>query len=151
VADGVVALIASMTGVGLGGWTAAKWRAGKVLALGAALAALGNFAFAWLATQAVDGPALYIATAADQFGHGFAGAVFVVYLSLLVNPRYAGAQYAFLSGFAFLLPRLIAGGSGAIQGMIGYTGFFMLSGALSLAAIPLLPLVMRARAREATA
>ena len=52
---------------------------------------------------------LYIATGVDQFGNGLAGAMFVVYLSMLVNPRYPGAQYAFLSGFAFLLPRLLGG------------------------------------------
>lgn len=148
VADGAVALAASMAGVGFGGWLAAKWRPGPTLALGAVLAAFGNFAFAWLAGQSVAGPALYLATAADQFGNGFAGAVFVVYLSLLVNPRYAGAQYAFLSGFAFLLPRLIAGSSGAIQEAIGYSGFFMLSGVLSLAAIVLLPVITRVRSRE---
>ena len=40
--------------------------------------------------------------------------VFVVYLSMLVNPRYPGAQYAFLSGFAFLLSRLLSGAGGAV-------------------------------------
>jgi PAT family beta-lactamase induction signal transducer AmpG len=75
--------------------------------------------------------------------------VFVVYLSLLVSPRYPGAQYAFLSGFAFLLPRLIGGASGAIQKQIGYDGFFLMSGGLSLAAILLLPLVMRLKPRTA--
>ena len=47
--------------------------------------------------------------------HGLEAAVFVVYLSMLVSPRYAGAQYAFLSGFAFLLPRLVSGAAGAIS------------------------------------
>jgi PAT family beta-lactamase induction signal transducer AmpG len=83
----------------------------------------------------------------DQFGHGLEGAVFVVYLSMLVSPRYPGTQYAFLSGFAFLLPRLIGGAAGAIQKQIGYDGFFILSGALSFAAIFFLPIVMRVRAR----
>jgi PAT family beta-lactamase induction signal transducer AmpG len=107
------------------------------------LAGVGNFGFVWLAHQPPGTPVLYAATFADQFGNGFAGAVFVVYLSMLVNPRFPGAQYAFLSGFAFLLPRLLAGASGAIQTRIGYDGFFLLTGALSLAAIPLLPLIGR--------
>ena len=33
--------------------------------------------------------------------NGMACAVFVIYLSMLVNPRWPGAQYALLSGFAF--------------------------------------------------
>ena len=146
-ADSLVALVASMAGVGLGGWLATRWRMTWLLALGAVVAAAGNFGFVWLAHQRVDEALLYVSTAADQFGNGFAGAVFVVYLSLLVNPRYPGAQYAFLTGFAFLLPRLLAGAGGTMVGAIGYDGFFLLSGIVSLAAIPLLPLLARVAAR----
>lgn len=150
-ADGGVALAASMAGVGVGGWMAARWPMGRTLAIGAILAGLGNWSFVWLAHRPPDSTALYLATFADQFGNGFAGAVFVVYLSLMVNPRYPGAQYAFLSGFAFLLPRLLAGASGSMVARFGYDAFFLLSGALSLAALPLLPFVMRLRPRAADA
>jgi PAT family beta-lactamase induction signal transducer AmpG len=152
-ADSYVALASSIVGVGLGGWMAARWRQGWALAVGAVFAAIGNFGFVWLAHQPVDATAIYIATAADQFGNGMAGAVFVVYLSLLVNPRYAGAQYAFLSGFAFLLPRLLSGAGGGIvealdrAGHRGFDLFFLLSGVLSLAALLFLPIIARARPR----
>jgi len=146
-ADSYVALIASIVGVGLGGWMAARWRQGPTLAIGAFFAALGNFGFVWLAHQQPSELMLYISTAADQFGNGMAGAIFVVYLSMLVNPRYPGAQYAFLSGFAFLLPRLLSGAGGAIVVRIGYDAFFLLSGVLSLAAILFLPMLARIRPR----
>ncbi len=146
-ADGAVALLSSMTGVALGGWLVTRWPQAWTLALGAVLAAIGNWGFVWLAHQPPSEAALYFATFADQFGNGIAGAVFVVYLSMLVNPRYPGAQYAFLSGFAFLLPRLLAGASGSMEERIGYDGFFLLSGALSLAAILFLPLIARIRPR----
>lgn len=148
VADGFVALPASMIGVALGGWLAAKWPLGRILAAGAVLAALGNFVYAWLWWSAAEGWVLYSSVALDQFGNGFAGTVFVVYLSMLVNPRYPAAQYAFLSGFAFLLARLLAGASGTMEKAIGYDGFFILSGALSLAAVLLIPFIARIRARE---
>ncbi len=148
-ADGVVALGASVLGVGLGGWLVTRWPMTGTLALGAVVAAIGNFGFVWLAHQRVDEWLLYAATAADQFGNGFAGAVFVVYLSLLVNPRYPGAQYAFLTGFAFLLPRLLAGAGGTMVGAIGYDGFFLLSGVLSLAAIVFLPALRHIAPRDA--
>ena len=91
--------------------------------------------------------ALYTAAGLDQFAHGLEGAVFVVYLSMLVNPRFPAPQYAFLSGLAFLLPRLVGGASGAIEARIGYDGFFLLSGGLSAAAILLVPVALRARPR----
>jgi PAT family beta-lactamase induction signal transducer AmpG len=152
-ADSLVALASSIVGVGLGGLIVVYWRMGIALAVGAAFAAFGNFGFVWLAHQDVDVAMLYLATAADQFGNGMAGTIFVVYLSMLVNPRFPGAQYAFLSGFAFLLPRLLSGAGGAIveqlddAGLNGFDLFFILSGALSLAALPFLPFLARIRPR----
>jgi len=153
-ADGAVALIASIIGVGLGGWMTTRWRFGVTLTIGAIFAALGNFGFVWLAHQPHDQLFLYIATVADQFGNGMSGAIFVVYLSMLVNPRYPGAQYAFLSGFAFLLPRLLSGTGGTVVTRLdaaGYNGFdlfFLASGIVSLAALLFLPLIARAKPRE---
>jgi PAT family beta-lactamase induction signal transducer AmpG len=153
-ADSYVALLASIVGVGLGGLMAARWPMVWALAAGAIFAAIGNFGFVWLARQPPAETTLYIATALDQFGNGMAGTIFVVYLSMLVDPRYPGAQYAFLSAFGFLLPRLISGSGGAMverfdaAGHDGFQLFFLISGALSLAAILFLPLIGRARPRE---
>lgn len=148
IADGVVSLSASIFGVALGGWAAARWPIWRALFAGAVAAAVSNWAYVWLWSAPVADWALYSAVAVDQFGNGMAGAVFVVYLSMLVNPRYPAAQYAFLSGFAFLLARLLAGASGTMQKSIGYDGFFLLTGAVSLAAIAFLPFIARIKARE---
>jgi PAT family beta-lactamase induction signal transducer AmpG len=147
-ADGVVALLASLAGVGLGGWLVTRWHIGWTLALSALAAGVGNLGFVWLAHQPLSEWTLYLASGLDQFGNGMTGAVFVVYLSLLVNPRFPGAQFAFLTGFAFLLPRLLAGTGGQIAEAIGYDRFFLLSGVLSLAAILFLPSLARIRPRQ---
>lgn len=163
VADSWIALPASMLGVALGGWLAAKAPMGWALAIGAVVSAISNWVFAWLAHRGPGGPLLfsigdyavtsgdfdlYLAMAIDQFGHGFEGAVFVVYLSLLVNPRFPGAQYALLSGLAFLLPRLLAGLSGVFQQAIGHDGFFIMAGTMSIAALVFLPFIVRAKPRD---
>ncbi|MGH6634332.1 MAG: permease, partial [Sphingopyxis sp.] len=131
VADGVVALSASMLGVALGGFLSTRMSLGWTLGIGAVTAAAGNWIYVWLWHSEPSAFVLYTSVAVDQFGNGYAGAVFVVYLSMLVSPTYPGAQYALLSGFAFQLPRLLAGASGSMQTQIGYDGFFLLSGALS--------------------
>jgi PAT family beta-lactamase induction signal transducer AmpG len=147
VADGVVALSASMAGVALGGFLSMRLPLGWTLGIGAVTAAVGNWIYVWLWHADPSAFVLYTSVAVDQFGNGFAGAVFVVYLSMLVSPTYPGAQYALLSGFAFLLPRLLAGASGSMQTQIGYDGFFLLSGGLSFGAIFLLPIVARVKGR----
>jgi PAT family beta-lactamase induction signal transducer AmpG len=151
VADGFVALASSMAGVALGGWLAARWRLSLALAAGALVSGIGNAVFAWLWRVPPSNFVLYVSAGIDQFAHGFEGAVFVVYLSMLVNPRYPGAQYAFLSGFAFLLPRLVAGAAGAIQQRIGYDGFFLLTGLLSAGAIVFLPFIAGVKPRTVDA
>jgi len=161
-ADGVVALVSGLLGVTLGGLLAARVSMGWSLVIGGVMSALSNWIFAWLAHQAPGGPVLfslfglgvsagdldlYLAMAVDQFGHGFEGAVFVVYLSLLVNPRFPAAQYALFSGLAFLIPRLLAGLSGVFQKAIGYDGFFIMAGTMSVAVLVLLPFIVRAKPR----
>lgn len=146
-ADGLVAVGCSLAGVGLGGLCAARLSMTLALVIGAIASAIGNWVFVWLWFAEPSALVLYVAAGVDQFGHGVAGAVFVVYLSMLVSPRFPGAQFAFLSGFAFLLPRLVGGASGAIQKAIGYDGFFLMAGTLSLAAILFLPIVMHLRPR----
>ena len=149
-ADGVVALSASMAGVALGGYLSTRLSLGWTLGIGAVTAAAGNWIYVWLWHSEPSAFVLYTSVAIDQFGNGFAGAVFVIYLSMLVSPAHPAAQYALLSGFAFLLPRLLAGASGSMQTQIGYDGFFLLSGALSFAAIFLLPIIVRVKGRAAT-
>jgi len=146
-ADGLVALSCSVAGVAIGGLCAARLSMTLALVIGALASAIGNWVFVWLWFAEPSALVLYVAAGVDQFGHGLAGTVFVIYLSMLVSPRFPGAQFAFLSGFAFLLPRLVGGASGAIQKAIGYDGFFLMAGALSLAAILFLPIVMKLRPR----
>ena len=141
IADGALSLAANIAGVGIGALATARLGRPVSLALGAVFAALGNAAYVWLANVPPSDFVIYVTAFADNFGNGMAAAVFVVYLSVLVNPKYPAAQYAFLAGFAFLLPRLLAGASASIQGDIGYDGFFALAGALSLAAILFLPML----------
>ena len=48
-----------------------------------------------------------------------------------------------------LLARLLAGASGTMQKAIDYDGFFILSAVASIAAIVLIPVIVRIRARQA--
>lgn len=78
---------------------------------------------------------LMLVIAAENLAVGFASAAIVVYLSSIVNKRYAAVQYALLASLGFLLGSI---GRGAIGEMIEDRGFayvFYLTAALGLVAV----------------
>jgi FlaA1/EpsC-like NDP-sugar epimerase len=60
------------------------------LVIGALASAIGNWVFVWLWFAEPSALVLYVAAGVDQFGHGLAGTVFVIYLSMLVSPWLIG-------------------------------------------------------------
>ncbi|HYC01640.1 MAG TPA: hypothetical protein VED40_00010 [Azospirillaceae bacterium] len=146
--EGTVGLGAMVLGVAAGGLAAGKLGPARSLLLGGAVAALGNLAFAWLSLSPAEAWRLAAAVALDNFGGGLAATVFIVFLSGLTSRAHAGAQYALLSSFAFLVPQLVAGSSGLLQARFGYAGFFAGTAALALPALALVPLVARIAARR---
>lgn len=131
-------------GVALGGFTALKFGLTRSLVIGAIISVLGNLMFAWLVEQSAETTVpLFIAVTADNIAGGFAGTVFVAYLSTLVNRSFAGTQYAIFSSIYSLGPKLLAGSSGLIVAAQGYTFFFIYAAALGLPAILLSAIVER--------
>ena len=110
----------------------------RVLMLGAVLSAGSNLLFAWLATRGHDFYGLVGVISADNLAGGIASAAFIAYLSSLTNVRYSATQYALFSSMMLLLPKWIAGFSGAFVDAHGYANFFV---ATALLGLPVLILV----------
>ncbi len=62
--------------------------------------------------------------AADNLSSGIASAAFIAYLSSLTNVNYSATQYALFSSMMLLLPKFLAGYSGAVVDAVGYAPFF---------------------------
>lgn len=78
---------------------------------------------------------LMVVIAAENLAVGFASAANVVYLSSIVNPRFAAVQYALLASLTMLIGSL---GRGALGEMIEARGFayvFYLTAAMGLVAV----------------
>ncbi len=97
----------------------------RVLMLGALLIAASNLLFAWLSMRGHDLTALVAVIAADNLSSGIASAAFIAYLSGLTNVNYSATQYALFSSMMLLLPKFIAGYSGAVVDAVGYAPFFI--------------------------
>ncbi|NOX95063.1 MAG: AmpG family muropeptide MFS transporter [Alphaproteobacteria bacterium] len=78
---------------------------------------------------------LMMVIAAENLAVGFASAAIVVYLSSIVNKKYAAVQYALLASLGFLLGSLGRGAIGELVEIRGFAFVFYLTAALGLVAV----------------
>ena len=150
-------------GTFLGAWAVAQFGVLKALLIGAPLTFVTTAAYAGLAMlgqpdqadlirQANDGelvgvvpPAnhwLILAIGADNIAGGFAGTVFIAYMSSLTDREFAATQYACLSSLYAFFCKFIAGFSGVIANEIGYSGLFLLSAAYAIPGAILIAVIL---------
>jgi len=123
-------------GVALAGLSALKFGLRTSLVIGAIVSIVGNIVFAWLVLQSSDSLLpLFIAVTADNIAGGYAGTIFVAFLSTMVAKSFAGTQYAIFSSIYTLGPKLVAGTSGVVVESIGYSQFFVYAAALGVPAV----------------
>ncbi|MCD6663092.1 MAG: MFS transporter [Comamonas sp.] len=135
----------TLAGTFIGGVLSMRLGVMRVLMLGAALSAASNLLFAWLATRGHDFHGLVGVISADNLSGGIASAAFIAYLSSLTNVRYSATQYALFSSMMLLLPKWIAGFSGAFVDANGYPLFFIGTALLGLPVLLLVALASRAQ------
>lgn len=78
---------------------------------------------------------LMVVIAAENLAVGFASAAIVVYLSSIVNPKYAAVQYALLASLTMLIGSLGRGWLGELIEERGFAYVFYLTAALGLVAV----------------
>jgi len=143
----IYGVIMTLAGAFVGGVLSMRLGVMRVLMLGAVLSAASNLLFAWLATRGHDLTALIAVVSADNLAGGIASAAFIAYLSSLTNISYSATQYALFSSLMLLLPKFIAGYSGAFVDAYGYSSFFV---GTALLGAPVLVLVALASRLTAT-
>jgi MFS transporter, PAT family, beta-lactamase induction signal transducer AmpG len=140
-------VVMTLAGAFIGGVLALRFGVARILMLGAVLSAASNLLFAWLATRGHDLVGLIFTVSADNLSAGIASSAFVAYLSGLTNVRYSATQYALFSSVMLLLPKFVAGFSGAFVDAFGYVSFFC---ATALLGVPVLALVWLANRAHPT-
>lgn len=110
----VFGVIASVVGVGIGGYSVARLGLIRTMVIGAFASPLSNLVFAWLATQGHDLFALFVAIGVDNAASGFAGTALIAYMSSLTSIGFTATQYALFSSLYALPGKLIAAQSGRI-------------------------------------
>ena len=154
----VFGVIMTLLGAFVGGVLSMRLGVMRILMLGAALSAITNLLFAWLATRGHDLTALVWVISADNLASGIASAAFIAYLSSLTNVNYSATQYALFSSMMLLAPKWLAGFSGVYVDAHGYEAFFTSTALLGAPVLLLvwlasrvLPAAHDSRAPQATA
>jgi len=139
----VFGLVMTLLGAFVGGALALRFGVMRILFVGAVLSAASNLLFAWLAMNGNDVGLLVLVISADNLSSGIASAAFVAYLSGLTNVAYSATQYALFSSVMLLLPKWLAGFSGAFVDAYGYVSFFCGTAMLGLPVLILVGLAAR--------
>jgi MFS transporter, PAT family, beta-lactamase induction signal transducer AmpG len=133
----VYGVLMSIGGAMAGGVVVANVSLRTALVLGVVLASASNLAFVSMALGHKGLLMLAAAITADNFAAGFAGTVFIAYLSRLTSLTFAASQYALLSSLYSVAGRFLGGLSGFVVDAIGYPLFFLLSAASGIPALML--------------
>jgi len=143
----VFGFFVTLLGAGSGGVAVARYGATRPLVFGAVLVATTNMLFAALASWGQPDLRFLIATiSADNLAAGFAGTVFIAYLSSLTSVAYTATQYALFSALMTLLGNFIGGFSGRVVEATDWVTFFLYASAMGIPAI-ILSIVVARRAQ----
>jgi len=143
VVSGLVGKFITISGALVGGVLVVHYGVMRMLLAGAIIVIATNLLFAWLAGQQPLLIWLILVVGADNLAGGFAGTVFIAYLSSLTNRAYTATQYALFSSIMLLLPKFIGGFSGVVVDASSYPVFFLYAAALGLPSIILILFLMK--------
>lgn len=139
----VYGVIMTMVGAAIGGVLIAKYGTLRMLFAGALAVSLTNLLFTLQATIGYNTTLLTAVIAIDSFSAGLATAAFITFLSSLTNVAFSATQYALMSSMMLLLPKGLAGFSGALVDAMGYPLFFSLCCLIGLPVLLLIVWVAR--------
>ena len=139
----VVALIATIFGVFLGGILIKRIGLYRSLIIGGILVMFTNLFFSYAALSDKNLTLLASIVASDSIAAGIVGTVNITFLTSLVSQKYTGFQYALLTSLMAFLGKIFAGFSGLIvenfQSLygfsIGWMSFYIFTSILALPAI----------------
>ncbi len=142
-ANGPVALAATLAGAALGGALVVRIGVGRALLVTALFQTAALLMYPALALFPGHRDMLVATSVLESFAEGFADAAFLTYLSGLCNPAFTATQYALLSSLAPLALRTIGGLSGVMAAAMGFVPFFVLSAFAALPAMGLMLVILR--------
>ncbi|TDR19434.1 AmpG family muropeptide MFS transporter [Marinicella litoralis] len=141
-------LIMTISGGLVGGVLVVRYGIIKMMILGATLSALTNLLFMIMASTGKSLIFLTFMISADNLSQGLALAVFVGFLSMLVNRQFTAVQYAMFSSVMTLFPKIMGGYSGTMVEQMGFASFYLMTAIIGIPVVVMLIYAMKKQAFE---
>jgi PAT family beta-lactamase induction signal transducer AmpG len=142
-AVGPFSLVATMSGIGVGGWVVARLGLPRALIL-TGFVQMGAMAlYVLLSGLPGNHGVLYGTVVTEAFVQGLASAAFLAYLSMLCRREFAATQYALLSSVAPIASHTVGGFSGFLVQATGWTVFYAIAMAAALPAMVVMLYILR--------
>lgn len=139
----VFGVVATLTGVFVGGIVVARFGVLVALLGGGVLQMLSNLMFAAQAAIGPDVRFLFLTIGVENVSGGLGSAAFVAYLSVLCNARYTGTQFALFTSLMAAGRTWLAAGSGWVADQTDWVTFFVLSTFVAVPGLLVLAWMMR--------
>lgn len=134
----IFGFVATLVGIGLGGFVVKALGIYKSLWFAGILQLLSNLMFAWQAVVGADTSWLAVTISLENLAGGIGTTVFVAYLSVLTNTAYTATQFALLTSFASVARTLLSASAGYIVAATDWFTFFLISTAAAVPGLVLL-------------
>jgi PAT family beta-lactamase induction signal transducer AmpG len=137
--QGGMGLIATIVGTLAGGAFMSKWGINRSLWIFGGFQAVSNFAYFALAQLGQNYSALVMTINIENFCGGMGTAAFLAFFMSLCNSRFSATQFALLSSLMAVSRDILVAPSGAIAEATGWPLFFLISIAVAIPGLLLLP------------
>jgi PAT family beta-lactamase induction signal transducer AmpG len=144
--QGGIGLVSTIAGVLAGGAVIAAIGINRSVWIFAVFQILSNLAYYWIAIAGARRGILITAIIIENVSGGLVTAVFVAYLMSLCSKRFSATQYALLSSLMAAARDIIVAPAGAIAERTGWPLYFLLTLAIGIPALVLLPWLVPWRA-----
>tara|TARA_B100000989_G_scaffold88106_1_gene63639 strand:- start:74 stop:1351 length:1278 start_codon:yes stop_codon:yes gene_type:complete len=131
----VFGIVMTLIGAFFGGIIVLRYGVKQPLFYGSIMIALTTLMFVIQSIFGNNMNLFVLTIALDNFTGGFAGTVFIAYLSSLTDPKYTATQYALFSSLMLVPGKFLSGFSGLIVDNFGYSELFLISASLGIPAI----------------
>ena len=142
-AIGPFSLIATMSGIALGGWLVARIGLQRALISTGFIQMAAMALYVLLSTLPGNHPVLYATVICEAFVQGLANAAFLAYLSGLCARKFAATHYALLTSVAPIASHTVGGLSGFLVPLTGWTLFYTIAMAAALPGMLVMLYILR--------